>query len=429
MTLFEKKLDYLLDDLSRKDQEMKRIELFYINENQKLRDQITELETNLCKKEEDYRKGALDYKLKYDNLLSLVQSLSLRITNCKRDIKDLQFLLIDSLKLFDNDKVLRAKAEGVLRDNERRGRDIEHYMQTLQTELVDYKEQAEQANSLCLEGVRTEMEDMMRLLKENHKREIDNLVTLHNQNIERVIEDKNKIIQHLAASLQNQKDYFDGRVESMIQEISKDEGINYATIYSLHRDIEETNNKAEKILNQMIAKDAMIQFCNEEKDKAVQKAKDLEDAIAKVKIEKEAKMGELRGEIKKLRVEIENLHIEMNYKLAQTEKMADIRKSLELRNQKIRYEQEIRKLECEHAQEVEKLKSISMQQKEQLMKDIAFLEKRYIKERLKNIDSLNVRFRNNLSRSPEREIKSTSTSPGGYRRRDRKISTVIRLES
>jgi hypothetical protein len=140
-------------------------------------------------------------------------------------------------------------------------------------------------------------------------------------------------------------------------------------------------------------------------------------------------MGELQGEIKRLRVEIENLHIEMNYKLVQTEKMADIRKSLELRNQKIRYEQEIRKLECEHAQEVEKLKSISMQQKEQLMKDIAFLEKRYIKERLKNIDSLNVRNRNTLPRSPEREIKSTSTSPGGYRRRDRKISTVIRLES
>lgn len=429
MTMFEKKLDYLLDDLSRKDQEMKQIEFFHINENQKLRNHVTELETNLCEKEDNYRKGILDYKLKYDNLLSLVQNISLRVTNCKREIKDLQFLLVDSLKLFDNDKVLKAKAEGVLRDNERRARDIEHHMQNLQTELTEYKEQAEQANSLCLETVRTEMEDMMRLLKENHRREIDNLVTIHNQNIERVIEDKNKVIQHLAKTLQNQKDYFDGRVESMIQEICKDEGINYATIYSLHRDIEETNYKAEKVLSQMIAKDAMIKFCNEEKDKAVQKAKVLEDEIAKVKIEKEAKIGELQGEIKKLRVEIENLHIEMNYKLVQSEKMADIRKSLELRNQKIRYEQEIRKLECEHAQEVEKLKSISMQQKEQLMKDIAFLEKRYIQERLRNIDCLNVRNRKSLPRSPEREIKSTSTSPGGYRRRDRKISTVIRLES
>jgi len=429
MTMFEKKLDYLLDDLSRKEQEMKQIEFFHINENQKLRNHVTELETNLCEKEDNYRKGILDYKLKYDNLLSLVQNISLRVTNCKREIKDLQFLLVDSLKLFDNDKVLKAKAEGVLRDNERRARDIEHHMQNLQTELTEYKEQAEQANSLCLETVRTEMEDMMRLLKENHRREIDNLVTIHNQNIERVIEDKNKVIQHLAKTLQNQKDYFDGRVESMIQEICKDEGINYATIYSLHRDIEETNYKAEKVLSQMIAKDAMIKFCNEEKDKAVQKAKVLEDEIAKVKIEKEAKIGELQGEIKKLRVEIENLHIEMNYKLVQSEKMADIRKSLELRNQKIRYEQEIRKLECEHAQEVEKLKSISMQQKEQLMKDIAFLEKRYIQERLRNIDCLNVRNRKSLPRSPEREIKSTSTSPGGYRRRDRKISTVIRLES
>lgn len=429
MTLFEKKLDYLLEDLQKKDLERRKLESIYTTETQKLRTQILNLENTLSEKEEIYRREILDSKLKYDNLLSLVENLNIRIGNCKQDIKDLKYLQIDTLKLCDNDRVLKAKAETVLRENERRTRDIEHHMQQFKTELTDYKLEAERANSLCLEKVSNEFDDMMKLLKEDHKRQIESLITIHDQNIERVIEDKNRIIQQFSSSLKDQKDFYNNRVENMMEELSKNEGSTYAHIYSLNRDIEETSQKTEQVLNQMIAKEAMIKFCTEEKDKAVSKAKLLEDKIAQVHFEKEAKMGELQGEIKRLKYDIENLQIDMNYKQGQTEKMADIRKSLELRNQKIRYEQEIRKLECQHAQECEKLKSVAIQQKDQLMKDIEFLEKRYIKEKLKNLDSKNIRIRRS-PRFAEREIKSTNTSPGSHqRRKDRKISTVIKLES